>query len=81
MPQDKNERERQGNKENFDRQPQTDRGKDGSKGSAIDEREGKPVGRDGKPVSNDNDIDRAFDDSDDDAITQRNPRLGDRDGE
>lgn len=75
MTQDKKDRgrPRQGNKENFDRQPQADRGKEGSKGSAMVEREEKPVG--------DNDIDRAFDDSDDDAITQRTPRIGERDRE
>jgi hypothetical protein len=71
--QDKDERQRQGNKENFDRHPQRDEAKTGSKGSAMVEREGKPVS---------NDIDRQFDDSDDDEeVTQRNPRMGDREGE
>lgn len=73
MTQDKKsgERQRQGNKENFDRQPQTERGKEGSKGSAMVEREEKPVG-------DVDDVDRERDDSDDEAITQRNPRMGDR---
>jgi hypothetical protein len=73
MTQDNKPGQRQGNKENFDRKPQTERGKEGSKGSAQIEREEKPVG--------DTDIDREVDDSDDEAITQRNPRIRERGAE